>query len=150
MKVKKELKPYLLVQNKYVYELPIKAKGFYEILIRNFRKRSFNEKYWANLFPNIPDWTRIYENRIQNQKLNKLVDFHFKNLHRILPSHEKLYRWKLSNTSWPGHANMCLMPYANNKGAGQLAHPRSLISTFVVHCLDSIMALVSISEISRL
>ena len=37
----------------------------------------------------------------------------------------------------PGHAKTCLMPYANNKGADQPAHPRSLISTFVVHCLDS-------------
>ena len=42
------------------------------------------------------------------------------------------------------------MPYANNKGADQPAHPRSLISTFVVRCLDSIISLVSISEISSL
>ena len=41
-------------------------------------------------------------------------------------------------------------PYANNKGADQPAHPRSLISTFVVRCLDSIIPLVSISEISSL
>ena len=42
------------------------------------------------------------------------------------------------------------MPYANNKGADQPAHPRSLISAFVIRCLDSIMPLVSISEISSL
>ena len=42
------------------------------------------------------------------------------------------------------------MPYANNKGADQLAHPRSLISAFVVRCLDGIIRLVSISEISSL
>ena len=42
------------------------------------------------------------------------------------------------------------MPYANNKGADQPAHPRSLISTFVVLCLDSIIPLVSISKISSL
>ena len=42
------------------------------------------------------------------------------------------------------------MPYANNKGANQPAHPHSLISTFIVRCLDSIMSLVSISEISSL
>ena len=40
------------------------------------------------------------------------------------------------------------MPYANNKGADQPAHSCSLISTFVVHCLDSLISLVSISEIS--
>ena len=57
---------------------------------------------------------------------------------------------KEENPSGPGHAKMCLIPYANNKGADQPAHPRSLIRTFVVHCLDSIMSLVSISEISRL
>ena len=44
---------------------------------------------------------------------------------------------------------MCLMSYANNKGADQPAHPRSLISAFVVRCLDSIISLVSIVEISR-
>ena len=50
----------------------------------------------------------------------------------------------------PRHAKTCLMPYANNKGADQLAHPRSLISAFIVRCLDSIIILVSISEISSL
>ena len=34
---------------------------------------------------------------------------------------------------------MCLMSYANNKGADQPAHPLSLISAFVVGCLDSII-----------
>ena len=42
------------------------------------------------------------------------------------------------------------MPYANNKGADQPAHPRSLINAFVVHCLDSIIPLVSISKLSSL
>ena len=44
---------------------------------------------------------------------------------------------------------MCLMPYANNKGADQPAHPRSLISAFVVRYLDKIISLVSRAEISR-
>ena len=42
------------------------------------------------------------------------------------------------------------MSYANNKGADQPAHSRSLISTFVFRCLDSIVSLDSIAEISRL
>ena len=36
---------------------------------------------------------------------------------------------------------MCLMSYANNKGADQTAHLRSLISAFVVRCLDSIISI---------
>ena len=50
----------------------------------------------------------------------------------------------------PGHEKTCLMSYANNKGADQPAHLRSLISAFVVCCLDSIISLDSIAEISRL
>ena len=41
------------------------------------------------------------------------------------------------------------MPYANNKGADQPAHLCSLISAFVVRCLDSIIPLLAIAEISR-
>ena len=54
------------------------------------------------------------------------------------------------NTCEPGHEKMCLVSYANNKGTDQPAHPRSPISAFVVHCLDSIISLDSIAEISRL
>ena len=44
---------------------------------------------------------------------------------------------------------MCLMPYVNNKGADQPAHQRSLISTFVVRCLDSMICIVALSKVSR-
>ena len=40
--------------------------------------------------------------------------------------------------------------YANNKGAYQPVHPCILISPFVICCLDSIIPLVSISEVSSL
>ena len=45
---------------------------------------------------------------------------------------------------------MSIMPYANNKGADQPAHLRSLISALVVHCLDSIVPILAKSRISRL
>ena len=50
----------------------------------------------------------------------------------------------------PGHEKTCVMPYANNKDADQPAHPCSLISVFIVRCLDSIIPLVSMSKISSL
>ena len=49
----------------------------------------------------------------------------------------------------PGHAKMCLMAYANNKGTDKPAHPRSLISTFIVRCLDSMISILAISKVSR-
>ena len=50
----------------------------------------------------------------------------------------------------PGHEKLYLMSYANNKGADQLVHLHSLISAFVVHCLDSVMSLVSVTKNSSL
>ena len=44
----------------------------------------------------------------------------------------------------------CLMPYANNKGPDHPAHQSSLISTFVVYCIDSIIPVLAKSIISRL
>ena len=56
------------------------------------------------------------------------------------------YAYCGASTFEPGHEKMCLMSYANNKGADQ----PSLISAFVVRCLDSIISLDSIAEISGL
>ena len=53
-------------------------------------------------------------------------------------------------TNEPGYEKMCLMSYANNKGADQPARPRSLISAFVFRCLESIISLDSIAEIALL
>ena len=44
---------------------------------------------------------------------------------------------------------MCLKTYANNKGADQPAYPRSLISTFVVHCFDCMVCILTLSKVSR-
>ena len=44
---------------------------------------------------------------------------------------DNIFSTNASLTYGPGHAKTCLMSYANNKGAGQHAHTRSLISTFV-------------------
>ena len=58
----------------------------------------------------------------------------------------KLSSSSSSSLSWsePRHEKTCLC-YANNKGADQPAHPRSLISAFVFAAIDSIIHLVSIS-----
>ena len=62
-----------------------------------------------------------------------------------------IFKWKqISFYFEPSHEKLCLMSYANNKGADQPAHLRSLISAFVVYCLDSIISLDSIAVISRL
>ena len=55
-----------------------------------------------------------------------------------------------SGNTWATSCENLFLPYANNKGADQPAHLRSLISTFVIRCLDSIIPVVSICKISSL
>ena len=69
-----------------------------------------------------------------------LVNMHFDSL-----CCDSILQWNLA-TAWEN----LFMSYASNKGADQPAHPRSLISNFVVRCLDSIISLVSTSETSCL
>ena len=65
----------------------------------------------------------------------------------VMPVHVKENAYTAS--LGPCHAKTCLITYANNKGVDQPAHPRSLISTFVVRCLDSMICILTISKVSR-
>ena len=82
-----------------------------------------------------------------DHKITKDLDSYFPvRVSGLLQTHLKQYDHKIE----PRHDQTCLLPYANNKAADSLAHPRSLISAFVVRCLDSIISLLVIAEISRL
>ena len=48
----------------------------------------------------------------------------------------------------PRRKKTCLRRFANNKGADQPAHLRSLISAFVIRLLESIIYSLATSEIS--
>ena len=49
---------------------------------------------------------------------------------------------------WASTQESCLCGFANNKGANQPAHPRSLVSVFVIRFLKSIISKLATSEIS--
>ena len=61
----------------------------------------------------------------------------------------KLHIHWLKDTKWAMSWENLFMPYANNKGADQPAHPHSLISSFVVRCLEFRIPIPVISKISR-
>ena len=66
-------------------------------------------------------------------------------------SKEYVYQiWTLHLDFWVTSWKNLFLPYANNKGADQPAHPCSLISTFVVRCLDSRKLILAISKMSKL
>ena len=73
----------------------------------------------------------------------KIVDWDVKSQHKQKQTNHSYKPFE------PRHEKTCLCHMPNNKDAAQLAHPRSLISAFVVCCLDSIIPLLAIAEISR-
>ena len=108
----------------------------------------------------IMGWTSSFLKKKHRYIAGKALETRFdcsiytKYLHNINASEQNIY-WDLNiidyqNIIWASSWDNLFLSYANNKGADQPAHPRSLISTFVVHCLDSIIPLVSVSEISSL
>ena len=50
--------------------------------------------------------------------------------------------------TWPRHEIPCLRGFENNIGENQPAHPRSLISAFVIRFLESIICRIATGEIS--
>ena len=58
--------------------------------------------------------------------------------------------WTIWLHNWATSWENLFLPYANNRDADQPAHPRSLISAFVVRCLGSIKSLVYVCAMLRL
>ena len=57
-------------------------------------------------------------------------------------------RYGYDDTYGPRREKTCLRGFANNTGADQPAHPRSLISAFVIRFLESIICKLATGEIS--
>ena len=90
--------------------------------------------------------------RVFNDNWGTILHFFIQTYLRVLVHENSVTEAVLmsTNNKWATSWENLFMPYANNKGIYQPAHPRSLISTFVARCWDSIIPLVSISEISSL
>ena len=118
--------------------------------------RSREQRYvlWCILYSNMH--TADLKNRMGGGDMSLVeVTFHSENIPKafifqFLKQHNLQLFTSSAKKYEPGNEKMCLMSYVNNKGADHPAHPRSLISAFVVRCLDSIISLDSIAKISRL
>ena len=86
--------------HKHIFDLPVKIKDYYTILTNKIKEKSYIEKYWNDVIPNKPTWCEIWKLRIQTQVDKKLSEFHYKLIHKILPSQENLHKWKLSDSQY--------------------------------------------------
>ena len=58
------------------------------------------------------------------------------------------HQWSTEQRVQPRREKICLWVFTNNTGADQPAHPRSLISAFVVGFLESIICKLAPGKIS--
>ena len=65
---------------------------------------------------------------------------------QFVPLHTELVEGHIYG---PRHEKTCLRGFANSKGADQPAHPRSLISTFVIPLLESTISKLASRELSN-
>ena len=139
IKKKKSLKAYLCVLSEVLIILACRngdmvamEDTWLQKMITELRMECF---YWINvvipvLILGLGCWTAAAQNdysgnfpEYSKTKRSSLIKIY---MYAVCPS----VCWA---TSWEN----LLMPYVNNKGADQPAHPRSLISTFVFRWLDS-------------
>ena len=76
--------------------------------------------------------------------------FHNHRSRTELPMAKRDRDTKHEQSYWPRREKTCLWGFANNTGADQPAHPRSLISAFVIRFLESIICRLATGEISFL
>ena len=70
-------------------------------------------------------------------------------VHVLINEGKWLTAVSVSLSSGPRREKTCLRGFANNTGADQPAHQCSLISTFVISFLESILYKLAIGEISN-
>ena len=77
IRIKKVLKPFIFTENKIIYDIPVKAKSYYKLIMKKNTQRSFIEKYWDKIFINKYTWREIWTSRIKSQKNKKNSRFPF-------------------------------------------------------------------------
>ena len=105
-------------------------------------EKAFGQYIQWSIYFNECDWEKIGISFNVCQQISDQCLFRFRIVYILIKVRVAL------KSDGPGHAKTCLMPYANNKGADQPAHPRSQISTFVVRRLDSI-CILALSKVPR-
>ena len=70
------------------------------------------------------------------------------NMHIAFSRKDSVFKLLEPLSYGPGPEKTCLLGFANNTGTDQPAHPRSLISAFVISFLESIIYKLATGEIS--
>ena len=91
------LKPTIILANgKEVNLHSTENKQIYNTLIRFKITKPYVHTYWDTLFQQKHNWENIYKS-IHNLKDNRIKQFRYKLIHKIIPSKEVRFSWNISS-----------------------------------------------------
>ena len=75
----------------------LRCKNYYKLFIEKLAVEPTTIKSWKRYFPDLTDWNKCFDEIYKSSKDNKLRQFSFKVLHRIIPSKKELKKYNLIN-----------------------------------------------------
>ena len=84
-----------------------RARNYYSLFLEKKKVNFFTFKFWQRWL-NLPEsfsWKDILYFKFKRIKDNRIKQFNFRFLHRILPSRDNLYKWKIVNSNQCGTCN---------------------------------------------
>jgi hypothetical protein len=78
--------------------LDYSSKYFYQTLVQCKFEKPYVHTFWERLFGKTIEWASFYYMLNKVLLENKVKEFRFKTIHRIIATNENLFRWKLSNS----------------------------------------------------
>ena len=87
----------------------IKAKGFYDLFLKKNKREPSFPRFWQAYFklPNTFVWEVVLKHKFNLINDNRIKQFNFKLLHKILPCKDNLFKWKITNDNL---CNSCRIP----------------------------------------
>ena len=84
----------------------LNSRYLYSVSLMENVVRPTAQAYWDSVTPNL-DWKAIWESQTCYIRHNKLREFNFKLLHKILPCRYLLNKWKIRDTSGNVYSPFC-------------------------------------------
>ena len=75
----------------------LRSKNYYKLFIEKLAVEPTACKSWKRYFPECTDWNKCFVEIYKSSRDNKLRQFSFKVLHRIIPSKKELKKYNLIN-----------------------------------------------------
>ena len=98
---------YYQMKDRTIVLTKCRSKSYYKLFIEKLDTEPSAVRSWKKHFSELPDWNNCFENIYKSSKDNKLRQFSFKVMHRIITTKKELLKYKLA---FDDKCPLCLNP----------------------------------------